>query len=648
LRILRIFALERQPKHEYDSAVKPTQNGLDLCYRMREAWSALRIRYSLILLICIQIPLGAQPLSWSHYSLSGSGPNLNAAPPVYDANSNRLIVFGGQSIGCCGGPVSDTWVLTNANGVGGTPTWTQLTPSGSIPAARLSHSAVYDQANNRMIIFAGGVGGCGVFCTLFSDVWVLSSANGLGGTPTWTQINPSAPNGFPAPRAAHRAVYDPATNRMIIFGGGNNGTADMNDTWILTNANGLGGTPTWTQLIPSGSLPAGREAFVSTYDQVTNTMTVFGGCCTWLGDLWILSNANGLGGTPAWTQVTQTSPMPGLLANWNYGYDHTTNTLLFFGGFVGSAYQNGVWELNNANGIGTPTWVNPIPNGTTESSPQPGSPVGTFDPVEEQLIVAPDAADLWVLPVRGTPFICNVHSTTLDTRAADHVVSAAAQGSGCSWNLTVNSLESSLWLDITNTIIGPASAVPADAVSNLYAQSGVIAPGKSIVYKVQFSGPNQSLTAFADLKIGLHPAMILNIVQAIIDGVSIAVPLGRVGTAELAIEDVAQVLEVINQMPHFENAIADLLHKDCLGSFCINAPNVVAAYSELTAFAQSSTEPGLFLGLLRQLGVDISQAIFTALTEFPGALASIILEIEGNVETAFFGSAGGGVTLTAH
>jgi hypothetical protein len=34
---------------------------------------------------------------------------------------------------------------------------------------------------------------------------------------------------------------------MIVFGGANCFTAAYNDIWILSNANGLGGVPAWTQ-----------------------------------------------------------------------------------------------------------------------------------------------------------------------------------------------------------------------------------------------------------------------------------------------------------------------------------------------------------------------------------------------------------------
>jgi hypothetical protein len=335
--------------------------------------------------------------TWTHFTPSGIGPTLNGNPPVYDPGSNRLIMYGGllADNSCC---TSDTWVLMNANGLGGMPQWQQLSPAGSLPPTRVGHSAVYDATNNRMIIFGGGQqGGCGVYCVLFNDVWVLSNANGVAGPPTWRQLIPSAPNGYPAPRAAHLAIYDPTTNRVIIFGGGNNGTGDRNDTWVLTNANGLGGTPEWVPLSPAGSLPAPREIAVGSYDPIVSAMTLFGGVPGFLGDLWILSRANGLGGAPAWQQISQTSPSPGTLANWNYGYDSATNTLLFFGGSPSyGVFRNDFWILRNANGVGAPTWINTIP-ANSPGSPPPSVPLGTYDAIHNRFMIVPDAADLWVL-----------------------------------------------------------------------------------------------------------------------------------------------------------------------------------------------------------------------------------------------------------
>ena len=111
---------------------------------------------------------------WSELNLSYPVPPPRAFhSAVYDQTNNRMIVFGGCADQYCFDPLNDTWVLTNANGLGGTSAWIQLTPSGSLPNARAYPNTVYDATNNRMIVY----GGLGVSDDL-SDVWLLTNANG--------------------------------------------------------------------------------------------------------------------------------------------------------------------------------------------------------------------------------------------------------------------------------------------------------------------------------------------------------------------------------------------------------------------------------------------------------------------------------------
>jgi hypothetical protein len=101
--------------------------------------------------------------------LLATGPAFAAGPEargfhgsstVYNPQSNRLILFGGRASNLLN--LNDVWVLTNANGIGGQPTWTNYIPNGAqgSPAARSGHSAVYDATTDRMIVF----GGCGGYC----------------------------------------------------------------------------------------------------------------------------------------------------------------------------------------------------------------------------------------------------------------------------------------------------------------------------------------------------------------------------------------------------------------------------------------------------------------------------------------------------
>lgn len=158
-------------------------------------------------------------------------------------------------------------------------TWTQLSPSGGPPGVRVNHSAVFNSTNNRMIVF-GGLNADGVAHSgpLFNDVWVLANADGLGGSSTWTQLSPTG--GPPSARFTHSAVYDAVNNRMTVFAGdpnvGSCGGA-VNDVWVLTNADGTGGTPNWVELSPTGVLPSLRDTHTAVYNPATNRMVVFAG-----------------------------------------------------------------------------------------------------------------------------------------------------------------------------------------------------------------------------------------------------------------------------------------------------------------------------------------------------------------------------------
>ncbi len=299
--------------------------------------------------------------TWKQLSPTGSNSTIArfGHTAVYDNIDNRMTIFGGQDNF---GFLNDVWVLTNANGLGGAPAWTQLSPTGSAPITRVNHTAVYDAANNRMIIFGGYDGGN----SSFNDVWVLSTANGLGGTPAWTELNPNPDPtyGLATGRYYHTAVYDPTNNRMTIFGGYSDYVGTMNDVWVLSNANGLGGTPAWTQLSPTPDplygLPAMRYSPTAVYDPTNNRMTIFGGFSSSvssdLNDVWVLSNANGLGGTPTWTQLLPTGSDPTTRNGHTAVYDAVNNRMIIFGGDNGNTFGavstllNDVWVLSTANG----------------------------------------------------------------------------------------------------------------------------------------------------------------------------------------------------------------------------------------------------------------------------------------------------------
>src|ERR1039457_3882780 len=85
---------------------------------------------------------------------------------------------------------------------------------------------------------------------------------GLRDLPPGSAVTPREHNLFP-----DTAVYDPNSNRMIIFSGNDCFSTSYNDVWVLSNANGLTGTPAWTQLTPTGASPSARYGASAVYDR---------------------------------------------------------------------------------------------------------------------------------------------------------------------------------------------------------------------------------------------------------------------------------------------------------------------------------------------------------------------------------------------
>ena len=290
--------------------------------------------------------LGGTP-TWLQLAPTGTAPTINVfATAVYNKPGNKLIVYGGCS-GNCGSPLPDVYVLTHANGLGGTPAWSKSASNTDIP--RENHRAVLDSNTNSMITFGGGLA---AFGTDQNDTNVLTPAT--GSSPTWTTLAPSG--GPPGVREGHTAVYDQADNRMIIFGGDDAistccpyDISNYNDVWVLSNANGQGGSPTWTELEPQGTAPLGRSEHAAVYLPGQNAMYVFGGqswsnatqTYTILGDVWRLNNANGLGATPSkWTQVGQLGTPPGANSIGGMSFDRASQRIIAFGGDDGNGHPH--------------------------------------------------------------------------------------------------------------------------------------------------------------------------------------------------------------------------------------------------------------------------------------------------------------------
>lgn len=219
---------------------------------------------------------------------------------IASIETDSLIVFGGETNS---GVLADLWVLNNVTDTGVGHSWGKVSFSGSRPSARYGHRAVYNEENSRMIIWGGLVDPVGGIIEEDDRLWVLTNANGVNGEPAWVDLTEDGVR--PKHRAGFSAVYDSANNRMIVFGGADisgDETVLLNDIWVLTNADGSGDTsPAWQEITPSdGNIPYGRALHSAVYDASSNRMIITGGRTAKgvSSDIWILTNANGLGGHP--------------------------------------------------------------------------------------------------------------------------------------------------------------------------------------------------------------------------------------------------------------------------------------------------------------------------------------------------------------
>jgi hypothetical protein len=280
-------------------------------------------------------------------------------------------------------------------------------------------ASAYDETSDTLILFGGGA--CsGAACTLYNETWLINSVTTA---PTWQKINP---NGTLPPALANLpAVYDPAKNRLLIFGGNASTSkppdplARVGDTWILSNVIGSG-IPTWSQLTTTIAPPA-RGGHSAVFDSTSNRMVVFAGAGTEnyaRKDVWILVNPGDT--SPTWAEYLTGTPQPPARVNHAAVYTGTgKNRMIVFGGDIGgSTFTNDTWVLRDANGI---------PSSTVSAITVKGGSVSLCNGYTIQL--TPVATDAAGNEVSGVLFIWSTSNPAAATVSPTGLVTGTGAGS---------------------------------------------------------------------------------------------------------------------------------------------------------------------------------------------------------------------------
>jgi hypothetical protein len=269
-----------------------------------------------------QLSVASDPPAWSRITLSGSVPGERLSPQWgYDAARNRVLIFGGYGSHYPGSPLAyldDVWELD----LDGTPHWTELFPSGQAPSGRLAGAAVFDPIRQRFVGFGGTIG-------VPVDTWSLN----LQGQANWQQVptNGAAPSGG----YGMTSVYDAQSDRLLMFGGSTNGNyyGANNDVWELD----LHGNPTWNKVITAGTPPQARRSGTAIWDPLRDRMVIYGGFDAirysdqFLPDTWALDFT--AAPSPTWSQLTPAGTTPAGRADNAAVYDPIHDSMVFYGGW---------------------------------------------------------------------------------------------------------------------------------------------------------------------------------------------------------------------------------------------------------------------------------------------------------------------------
>lgn len=183
--------------------------------------------------------------SWTKFPVEGPGLREGAGM-TYDAKNKKTLLFGGAQ---SGNMMNDLWEWNGSQ-------WSQISNSG--PSPRFPAGFVHDSARENVLLFGGHSFDGNTFAT-FGDTWIWDGK-------AWSQIEVDAPSA----RDGARAIFNPLTNNVILFGGAEitNTVKNLNDMWEWDSSQ-------WSQL--EVQTPPARVHPIMTFDANRGVIVMTGG-----------------------------------------------------------------------------------------------------------------------------------------------------------------------------------------------------------------------------------------------------------------------------------------------------------------------------------------------------------------------------------
>ncbi len=257
---------------------------------------------------------------WNEIKTSNAPVPRTFSPLVYDAENNRLMLFGGSKVLFGTTPdaqnlLNDTWEFRNEQ-------WNKLNTENA-PSPRAEAMMAYDESRKTIVLFGGYNIQNGEYLKL-NDTWEFRDGD-------WHLMEGRGPS----PRHGVSLAYDPEDKSVLLFGGSTIDKQYGENTGETWRWNGK----EWSKL--QLKQPTGVFNASMVYDLENKEFIRFGG---WNGgsrinDTWIFRNNQ-------WDKL-ETDPGPAPRNHSAMAYDEKHNRTVLFGGHDGRNIFGDTWIFSN-------------------------------------------------------------------------------------------------------------------------------------------------------------------------------------------------------------------------------------------------------------------------------------------------------------